>query len=134
MTLGDEVVLAPGDYALGTVGLSINNALDVHGATGAEATLAEPRAQVAAPLLANQAAGDFHQLAGSPTINAGSASASGLADLDLDGELRMQGLGSRHRCRRVRPDRPGYDDHQRPRAEADDAQAHDPCEVRVRRQ
>ena len=46
--------------------------------------------QSAAPLLASEAAGDFHELAGSPTIDAG-AVVGGLGPLDLDGESRSQG-------------------------------------------
>lgn len=46
--------------------------------------------QTAAPLFVNASGGDFHQLAGSPTINAGSA-AAGLGSADIDGEARLQG-------------------------------------------
>ena len=35
--------------------------------------------------------GDFHQLAGSPTIDAGSSAATLLGSFDLDGEARIQG-------------------------------------------
>jgi hypothetical protein len=47
--------------------------------------------QTSSPLFADAANGDFHQLAGSPTINAGNASASELGDLDIDGEQRIVG-------------------------------------------
>ncbi len=46
--------------------------------------------QTSAPLFGNASGGDFHQLAGSPTINAGSA-AAGLGSSDIDGEARFQG-------------------------------------------
>ncbi len=46
--------------------------------------------QTAAPQFVNAAAGNFHQAAGSPTINAGSA-APGLGSIDIDGEARLQG-------------------------------------------
>jgi hypothetical protein len=46
--------------------------------------------QVAPPLLADAGTGDFHQLSGSPTINAGTPDVL-LGALDLDGEARTQG-------------------------------------------
>jgi hypothetical protein len=46
--------------------------------------------QTAAPLFANPAGGDFHQLAGSPTIDAG-ASDPDLGATDLDGQPRSLG-------------------------------------------
>lgn len=45
--------------------------------------------QTAPPLFVDAAAGDFHQLSGSPTINAGTADAS-IGTLDLDGAARTQ--------------------------------------------
>ena len=47
--------------------------------------------QTSSPLFADAASGDFHQLTGSPTINAGNASASLLGTLDVDGEPRILG-------------------------------------------
>ena len=47
--------------------------------------------QTAAPLFADLAGGDFHQAAGSPTIDAGDGSASDLGSLDLDRTARVQG-------------------------------------------
>ena len=45
--------------------------------------------QTATPLLANLAGGDFHQLPGSPTIDAGT-SAAGIGSLDADRHARIQ--------------------------------------------
>lgn len=47
--------------------------------------------QTSSPLFADPTNGDFHQLAGSPTIDAGNASASMLGTLDIDGEERILG-------------------------------------------
>ena len=44
--------------------------------------------QTAAPLLADAPSGDFHQLPGSPTIDAGASSATSLGTLDPDGDPR----------------------------------------------
>jgi hypothetical protein len=49
-----------------------------------------PGNQTGPPLFANEAAGDFHQLAGSPTIDAGTGD-SQLGSADIDGEARSQG-------------------------------------------
>lgn len=49
--------------------------------------------QASAPLLANPGAGDMHQLAGSPTIDAGSHEAAD-GTQDFDGEARVQGPGT----------------------------------------
>jgi hypothetical protein len=57
--------------------------------TGASIT-GSPTNQNAAPLFANAAVGDFHQLAGSPTIDAGTTD-SLLGTLDIDGQARNQG-------------------------------------------
>ena len=46
--------------------------------------------QTAAPLFANAANGDFHEAAGSPTIDAGTGD-SQLGSADIDGEARSQG-------------------------------------------
>jgi hypothetical protein len=46
--------------------------------------------QVAAPLLVNPAAGDVHQIAGSPTVDAGTGDAL-LGSFDLDGQGRIDG-------------------------------------------
>jgi hypothetical protein len=46
--------------------------------------------QTPAPLFANESAGDFHQLAGSLTINAGAVDAES-GSTDIDGEPRSQG-------------------------------------------
>ncbi|MCU0313907.1 MAG: hypothetical protein MUC84_07600 [Solirubrobacteraceae bacterium] len=45
------------------------------------------------PLFANAAAGDLRQAPGSPTIDAGTATAPGLGTTDLDGDPRIAGLG-----------------------------------------
>jgi Thrombospondin type 3 repeat len=47
--------------------------------------------QTAAPLFAAPASGDFHQLMGSPTINAGNGAATLLGTLDFEGEPRTVG-------------------------------------------
>jgi hypothetical protein len=49
--------------------------------------------QAAAVSFANAAAGDFHEVAGSPTIDAGTTD-SLVGALDLDGEARAQGCPS----------------------------------------
>jgi hypothetical protein len=46
--------------------------------------------QTAPPLFANPGLGNFHQVAGSPTRNAGSAAATQIGSLDLDREPRSQ--------------------------------------------
>lgn len=46
--------------------------------------------QTSAPLFVNALAGDFHQQAGSPTIDAGTI--AGITATDYDGEARAQGL------------------------------------------
>lgn len=48
--------------------------------------------QGSAPLLANPGAGDFHELAGSPTIDAGS-NASAIGPADASGGARLKGSG-----------------------------------------
>jgi hypothetical protein len=59
--------------------------------TGASVTIqGSGTNQIAAPLFANAAAGDFHQAAGSPTINAGAVDAQS-GTTDYDGEPRTQG-------------------------------------------
>jgi hypothetical protein len=76
----------PGGTA--TVTLAHSN-YDTEQESGATATITDPGSptnQVAPPLLGDPANGDFHQLAGSPTIDAGNpAFASGQ---DIDGEPR----------------------------------------------
>jgi hypothetical protein len=57
---------------------------------GNTSTAGEGTNQDAQPLLADPASGDFHQLAGSPTIDAGVADPS-LGSADIDGEPRTQG-------------------------------------------
>lgn len=58
---------------------------------GAGALLSDPGpTQTAAPAFVAPLTGDFHQLAGSPTVNAGAAVA-GLSATDLDGRARNQG-------------------------------------------
>ncbi|HYU60126.1 MAG TPA: choice-of-anchor Q domain-containing protein [Solirubrobacterales bacterium] len=45
--------------------------------------------QTSPPSFANAVAGDFHQVAGSPTIDAGTPGASSLGALDVDGDPRL---------------------------------------------
>jgi hypothetical protein len=71
------VVLAGSDYATTQV-------------LGAEASVTQPGTGgniTAAPLFVNEAAGDLHQLPGSPTVDTGSTDPS-VASLDLDGDPR----------------------------------------------
>jgi hypothetical protein len=65
---------------------------DADEGTGAGASVTDPGSgtnQTSAPLFANAAGGDFHQVAGSPTIDAGTAAASLLGTLDFDGDPRV---------------------------------------------
>lgn len=55
------------------------------------ATKSDAGSRVAAPLLANPAGGDFHEQAGSPTIDAGSTNRNRYAPTDFDGRRRPQG-------------------------------------------
>jgi hypothetical protein len=61
--------------------------------SGTPDTAAETHRQLTSPLFVNSATGDFHQLAGSPTIDAGSADALDppLGAHDIDGQARVQG-------------------------------------------
>jgi hypothetical protein len=55
-------------------------------------TVTESNIQPAAPVFANLGTGDFHQLAGSPTINAGTTTEPPTAGtLDFEGQPRIQG-------------------------------------------
>ena len=49
--------------------------------------------QTAAPLFVDAAGGNFHEAAGSPTINAGDRTAANLGTADIDGETRCMGTG-----------------------------------------
>jgi hypothetical protein len=79
--------------AVAEVTLEYSN-YETRNASGTGASITDPTTannQTAAPLFTNSTTGDFHQLAGSPTIDAGSASASMLGTLDFDGEPRIAG-------------------------------------------
>ena len=83
--------LAPGDTA--TIVLEYSNYDTKQEFDGGDASVTDPGTptnQTAAPLLVDPAGGDFHQLLGSPTINAG-ATDPDLGVLDIDGDPRMQG-------------------------------------------
>jgi len=74
-----------------TVNLANSNYASTSTGTTSTITAAgSPTNQTAAPGFVNASAGDFHQIVGSPTINAGAVdSFSGFTD--IDGELRTQG-------------------------------------------
>ena len=75
-----------------TINLDHSN-YDSEDEPGPATTVTDPGSgtnQVAAPQFADPASGEFHQAAGSPTINAG-ADDGLLGPLDLDGESRVQG-------------------------------------------
>jgi hypothetical protein len=60
---------------------------------GTGTTITDPGSgtnQIAPPQFANAAAGDFHQVSGSPTIDAGAGDPA-LGSADIDGEARTQG-------------------------------------------
>jgi hypothetical protein len=102
ITVDGRNVIASGPeydlYADGSGGDSISILLvssnfDTALADGIDATTSAPGSgtnQTVSPLFANAATGDFHQLAGSPTIDAGGTD-SLLGSFDLDGEARVQG-------------------------------------------
>lgn len=75
-----------------TINLDHSN-YDTQNEAGTSATVTDPGSgtnQVAAPQFADPASGEFHEAAGSPTINAG-ANDGLLGPLDLDGQPRIQG-------------------------------------------
>ena len=74
-------------------GLSTSNFLSRSQSGGGATAVTDPASagnQSAEPLLAAPASADFHQLAGSPTIDSGGASTE-LGETDIDGEPRSQG-------------------------------------------
>jgi hypothetical protein len=78
----------PGSGAL--IALDHSNYVDVS-ASGTDASVTgSPTNQTAAPLFANASAGNFRQLAGSPTIDAGTTDPL-LGALDIDRQPRVQG-------------------------------------------
>lgn len=75
-----------------TINLDHSN-YDTENEPGPNTTITDPGSgtnQLALPQFVNAAAGDLHQLASSPTIDAGIAVA-GLGAADIDGEARSQG-------------------------------------------
>jgi hypothetical protein len=91
----DVSVETSGGAGVASLTLSFSNFLDldVVDGPGLENPPDPPPAmnnQSASPLFANAGAGDFHQVAGSPTIDAG-AGGAGVGTLDLDGQARVQG-------------------------------------------
>ena len=97
MTLNMTNVIAKGGVADVSANASsggVTHAILDHSsyATVAGATITPPGTggnQTAAPLLANLAGGDFHELPGSPTIDAGTT-APGMGSLDADRHARIQ--------------------------------------------
>ena len=78
----------PGSGAV--IALDHSNYVDVSASGDDASVVGSPTNQAAVPLFANAAAGNFHQLAGSPTINAGIADPL-LGALDIDRQARVQG-------------------------------------------
>ena len=88
-----DVAATAAGGSVATVGLSSSNFATVSSSGGGTTAVTPPSAsgnQTAAPELADPAAGDFAEIAGSPTIDAGSADAL-LGGRDLAGEPRIQG-------------------------------------------
>jgi hypothetical protein len=78
----------------GAVALNVDHSSYVTNSTGTGGTITDLGGhQTAAPLFANATAGDFHELLGSPTIDAG-ALVGGLSALDYDGGPRIVNSGS----------------------------------------
>jgi hypothetical protein len=82
----------PSTSATLTLANSNYDAADTVGAATSVTPVGSPTNQVAAPFLANPSMGDFHQLSGSPTIDAGAANPL-LGLSDLDGDPRTLGAG-----------------------------------------
>jgi len=91
-TTADVSSFTDSSGATATVTLDNSN-YDTRSEMGTNASVTNPGTasnQTSAPVFANVGSGDFHQLAGSPTRNAGSAAASLIGSLDLDREPRNQ--------------------------------------------
>lgn len=80
--------------AAGTVTINLDHSnYDTENEPGPNTAITDPGSgtnQLALPQFVNATVGDFHQLTGSPTIDAGAADAL-LGPLDIDGEARNQG-------------------------------------------
>ena len=89
------LVTAPtGGTAAGVLGSSnYDDAGEVEGGGGNASVTQEgnPANQVALPVFANPATGDFHQVQGSPTIDAGNGAVSLLGTQDFDRDARVLG-------------------------------------------
>jgi hypothetical protein len=92
-TAADVSAVNNGDaFAEVTINLDHSN-YDTENEPGGDTTVTDPGSgtnQLAAPQFSDAASAGFHQLAGSPTIDAGAAVA-GLGAADIDGEARRQG-------------------------------------------
>jgi hypothetical protein len=93
-TVADAQAFASGALSTATVNLSNSNYATQNEPTagGGIASVTDPGTgtnQTAAPVFANAMNGDFHQLAGSPTIDAGSSAATLLGTLDFEGDQRI---------------------------------------------
>jgi hypothetical protein len=95
-TLGGDVrattedAPSPGDSATVTLANSNYVGAVMLGAGASVTPAGSGSNQTATPLLVDPVGGDFHQLVGSPTIDAGSP-AGPLGNLDIDREARIQG-------------------------------------------
>jgi hypothetical protein len=84
---GATDISALGTPALNTTVATAYDNFDTKTATNA--TISQSFNQTAAPTVVNAATGDFHQLASSPTVDAGTA--SGIPPTDFDGDQRNVG-------------------------------------------
>jgi hypothetical protein len=92
---GLETDVYAGNFGSGTVDVVLSNSnYATETESGAGLTVTDPGSgsnQTAAPAFIDAAGGDFHQAAGSPTIDAGTSSGVLPGELDFDGEQRTQG-------------------------------------------
>jgi len=79
---------AGGEASISTIYTNYDPATDSLSGPGLESINFDSSDVTDAPVFVNAAAGDFHQLLASPTIDAGDPSAPLPADLDFDGEQR----------------------------------------------